>query len=99
MILRPGIISCSKNALEVRRKAMETGCVNVFCLSLFLYATTRNPKLRFTKHFRSSQLPVLLVLLMLAFVPSFVLSADIDAPSERAGVGEKCMNGSFPRHD
>lgn len=59
------------------------------CHCLFLYATTRNPKLRFTKHFRSSQLPGLLVLPTLEFVPSFIHSADIDAPSESAGVGEE----------
>lgn len=74
---------------------METGCVNVFCLSLFLYATTCNAKLRFTKHFRSSQLPALLVLPLLEFVPSFIHSSDIDAPLERGGVGEDLRMEAF----
>lgn len=41
------------------------------------------------KHSHSLQLPGLLVLPPLEFVPSFIHSADIDECLERAGVGEK----------
>lgn len=65
------MIICYENVLQVRRKAMETGCVNVFCSSLFKYATMCSPNLRLMKHFRSSQLPGSLVLPTLEFVRSF----------------------------
>lgn len=48
------------------------------------------------KHFHSSQLPGLLVLPMLVFIPSFIHSADIDAPSEKTGlVGQNVWMEAF----
>lgn len=70
------------------------------CRCLFLYAAMWNPKLKLMKHCRSPQLPGLLILPMLEFVPSFIQSADVDAPAERGGRWDKkCVNGSFSRHD
>lgn len=43
--------------------------VLIYFVCYCLYATTCNPKLRLMKHFLSSQLPGLLVLPMLAFIP------------------------------
>lgn len=81
--------SCYKNVLQVRRKAVETGCVNIFWLSLFVFVCySVQPQ---TEDFETLLFFPTAWLAHFAHVEicSIIHPADIDAPKERAGVGEE----------
>lgn len=89
--------SCYKNVLQVRRKAVETGCVNIFWLSLFVFVCYYvQPQ---TEDFEPLLFFPTAWLAHFAHVEILFIQQTLMHPKKGQEWEKKCVNGNFPRLD